>query len=61
MAMLECYELSLVARRVLEKISGRLRLHPEEESARTLRSLARPAGSDPSPEIGEPGVAVWPG
>lgn len=57
MAMLECYEPSLVAWRILEKSADAFIDIPEEASARTLRRLARPTGSDPALEIGESGVA----
>jgi diaminopropionate ammonia-lyase len=57
MAMLECYEPSLVAWRVLSRKADAFMTVSEEDAARTMRRLARPAGSDPAVVAGESGGA----
>jgi len=57
MAMLECYEPSLVAWRILERCAHTFIAIEEEAAVRTLRRLARPLAGDPAVESGESGGA----
>ena len=57
MAMLECYEPSLVAWRILEKSADVFIDISDETAIAAMRRLAYPAGADPQLEIGESGVA----
>ena len=57
MGMLECYEPSLVAWRILEKCADAFMDIPDDTAGKTLRRLANPSGDDPALEIGESGVA----
>lgn len=55
MAMLECYEPSLVAWRILEKAADDYIAIPDDLAIVALRALARPSGDDPALVIGESG------
>src|SRR5690606_34228507 len=55
MAMLECYEPSLVAWRILSRTADAFMTISEEDAADTMRLLARPTGADPSIVAGESG------
>ena len=57
MAMLECYQPSLVAWGILEKAADWFIDIPDGAAVDTMRMLARPEGGDPALEIGESGVA----
>jgi diaminopropionate ammonia-lyase len=57
MAMLECYEPSLVAWRILARKADAFMTVSEEEAAETMRSLARPVAGDPPIVAGESGGA----
>ncbi len=57
MAMLECYEPSLVGWRVLSRKAEAFMTVSEEDAAETMRRLARPKGSDPAIVAGESGCA----
>lgn len=57
MAMLECYEPSLVAWRILARKADAFMTVSEEEAAETMRSLARPVAGDPAIVAGESGGA----
>lgn len=57
MAMLECYEPSLVAWRILTRKADAFMTIAEEDAAETMRRLADPAGSDPAIVAGESGGA----
>lgn len=57
MAMLECYEASLVAWRILERAATAFLTVPEDAAPRAMRSLARPEGGDPPIVSGESGSA----
>ncbi|MCT9000560.1 diaminopropionate ammonia-lyase [Chelativorans intermedius] len=57
MAMLECYEPSLIAWQILEKSADAYIDIPDGAAVDMMRRLARPAGGDPALEIGESGVA----
>ncbi|TPJ76037.1 diaminopropionate ammonia-lyase [Mesorhizobium sp. B2-6-2] len=57
MAMLECYEPSLVAWRVLSRIGDAFMTVDEEDAIAVMNRLARPAGSDPAIVSGESGGA----
>jgi len=57
MAMLECYQPSLVAWSILEKAADWYIDIPDGAAIDAMRLLARPKGSDPALEIGESGVA----
>jgi diaminopropionate ammonia-lyase len=56
MAMLECYEPSLVAWCVLSRIADAFMTVEEEEAVATMRRLARPRGNDPAIVAGESGA-----
>jgi diaminopropionate ammonia-lyase len=55
MAMLECYEPSLAALRVLMHVADGFMTVDEEEAVRIMRRLARPANGDPAIVAGESG------
>jgi len=57
MAMLECYEASLIAWRMLERCATAFLTVPEEAAPRAMRALARPEGGDPIIISGESGSA----
>ncbi len=61
MAMLECYEPSLVAWRVLSRTADAFMTVGEEEAAEALRRLARPLPGDPAIVAGESGGAGFAG
>jgi diaminopropionate ammonia-lyase len=48
MAMLECYEPSLVAWRVLSRVADAFMTVDEEDAVAVMNRLARPAGNDPA-------------
>lgn len=55
MAMLECYEASLVAWRVLARAADAFMTIDEDDAVAVMRRLARPAGGDPVVVAGESG------
>ncbi len=55
MAMLECYEPSLVAWRVLSRVADAFMAVEEEDAVAAMKRLARPAGHDPAIVSGESG------
>ncbi|MGF6158240.1 diaminopropionate ammonia-lyase [Ensifer sp. KUDG1] len=55
MAMLECYEPSLVAWRILSRVADAFMTVDEEDAVSVMNRLARPAGSDPAIVSGESG------
>ncbi len=55
MAMLECYEASAVAWRVLARVADAFMTVNEDEAVAVMRRLARPAGGDPVIVAGESG------
>jgi diaminopropionate ammonia-lyase len=55
MAMLECYEPSLVAWRVLSRVADAFMTVDEEDAVAVMNRLARPAGNDPAIVAGESG------
>lgn len=57
MAMLECYEPSLIAWQILEKTADAYIDIPDGAAVEMMRQLARPLNNDPALEIGESGVA----
>ncbi|MGL5363296.1 MAG: diaminopropionate ammonia-lyase [Bosea sp. (in: a-proteobacteria)] len=57
MAMLECYEPSLTAWRVLSRVSDAFMTVDEDDAIATMRLLARPSGQDPAIVAGESGGA----
>lgn len=57
MAMLECYEPSLVAWRILSRKADDFMTVSEQEAAEVMRLLARPSGGDPAIVAGESGGA----
>jgi len=57
MAMLECYEPSLVAWRVLSRIGDAFMTVDEEDAISVMNRLARPLGDDPAIVSGESGGA----
>ncbi|MDG4895151.1 diaminopropionate ammonia-lyase [Mesorhizobium sp. WSM4976] len=57
MAMLECYEPSLVAWRVLSRIGDAFMTVDEEDAVAVMNRLARPSGNDPAIVSGESGGA----
>jgi diaminopropionate ammonia-lyase len=57
MAMLECYEPSLVAWRVLSRTADAFMTVDEEDAVAVMNRLARPAGNDPAIVAGESGGA----
>jgi diaminopropionate ammonia-lyase len=57
MAMLECYEPSLVAWRILSRTADAFMTVGENDAAEAMRRLARPTGGDPAIVAGESGCA----
>jgi diaminopropionate ammonia-lyase len=57
MAMLECYEPSLVAWRILSRKADAFMAVSENDAAEAMRSLARPKSDDPAVVAGESGAA----
>jgi diaminopropionate ammonia-lyase len=57
MAMLECYEPSLVAWRVLSRAADGFMTVDEEDAVAIMKRLARPRGNDPAIVAGESGGA----
>lgn len=57
MAMLECYEPSLVAWRILSRAADAFMAVQEEDAAAAMRLLASPKGRDPVVVAGESGAA----
>ncbi|MGE6781894.1 diaminopropionate ammonia-lyase [Ensifer adhaerens] len=55
MAMLECYEPSLVAWRILSRVADAFMTVEEEDAVSVMNRLARPIGSDPAIVSGESG------
>jgi len=55
MAMLECYEPSLVAWRVLSRVADAFMTVDEDEAIAVMKRLAYPVGSDPAIVAGESG------
>ena len=55
MAMLECYEPSLVAWRVLSRAADAFMAVEEDDAIAAMRRLARPSGQDPAIVSGESG------
>ncbi|WP_230533778.1 diaminopropionate ammonia-lyase [Microvirga roseola] len=55
MAMLECYEPSLVAWRVLSRVADAFMTVDEEDAVAVMNRLARPVGDDPAIVAGESG------
>jgi len=57
MAMLECYEPSLVAWRVLSRVADAFMTVDEQDAVAVMNRLARPVGIDPAIVAGESGGA----
>jgi len=57
MAMLECYEPSLVAWRVLSRVGDGFMTVEEDDAVAVMNRLARPKGNDPAIVAGESGGA----
>jgi diaminopropionate ammonia-lyase len=57
MAMLECYEPSMVAWRILSRLADAFMTVSEEDAIAVMNRLARPAGRDPAIVAGESGGA----
>ncbi|TIT32269.1 MAG: diaminopropionate ammonia-lyase [Mesorhizobium sp.] len=55
MAMLECYEASPVAWRVLARVADAFMTVDEDDAVAVMRRLARPTGNDPAIVAGESG------
>jgi diaminopropionate ammonia-lyase len=55
MAMLECYEPSLVAWRILSRIADAFMTVNDEEAIAVMKRLANPAAGDPAIVAGESG------
>jgi diaminopropionate ammonia-lyase len=55
MAMLECYEPSLIAWRVLSRVADGFMTVEEEDAVAAMKRLARPLGADPAIVAGESG------
>jgi diaminopropionate ammonia-lyase len=55
MAMLECYEPSLIAWRVLSRVADGFMTVEEEDAVAAMKRLARPIGADPAIIAGESG------
>lgn len=55
MAMLECYEPSLVAWRILSRVADAFMTVEDDEAIRIMNRLARPRGEDPAIVAGESG------
>lgn len=61
MAMLECYEPSLVAWRVLSRVADGFMIVDEDDAVAAMNRLARPKGRDPAIVAGESGGAGFAG
>jgi diaminopropionate ammonia-lyase len=57
MAMLECYEPSLIAWRILSRTADAFMTVEEEDAVAAMIRLARPSGRDPAIVAGESGGA----
>ena len=57
MAMLECYQPSLIAWRVLSRCADAFMTVSDEEAEAAMKALARPRGTDPGIVAGESGAA----
>jgi diaminopropionate ammonia-lyase len=57
MAMLECYEPSLVAWRILSRVADAFMTVDDQDAVAVMNRLARPAGTDPAIVAGESGGA----
>lgn len=57
MAMLECYEPSMIAFRILERVADGFMTVEEDMAAEVMRRLANPVGGDPAIVSGESGGA----
>lgn len=57
MAMLECYEPSMIAFRILERVADGFMTVEEDAAPDVMRRLANPVGSDPAIVSGESGGA----
>ncbi|MEE1654914.1 diaminopropionate ammonia-lyase [Microvirga sp. CF3062] len=57
MAMLECYEPSLIAWRMLSRVADAFMTVDEEDAVAVMNRLARPGGNDPAIVAGESGGA----
>ncbi len=57
MAMLECYEPSLIAWRILSRVADAFMTVDEEDAVAVMNRLARPIGDDPAIVAGESGGA----
>ncbi len=57
MAMLECYEPSLVAWRILSRVADAFMTVDDEDAVTVMNRLARPSGDDPAIVAGESGGA----
>lgn len=55
MAMLECYEPSLVAWRILSRVADAFMTVEEEDAVAVMKRLAKPGGADPAVISGESG------
>jgi diaminopropionate ammonia-lyase len=55
MAMLECYEPSLIAWRVLSRVADGFMTVEEDDAVAAMKQLARPIGADPAIVAGESG------
>ncbi len=55
MAMLECYEASLVAWRILSRVADAFMTVDEDDAIAVMKRLADPAGNDPAIVAGESG------
>jgi diaminopropionate ammonia-lyase len=55
MAMLECYEPSLIAWRVLSRVADGFMTVEEDDAVAAMKQLARPIGADPAIIAGESG------
>jgi diaminopropionate ammonia-lyase len=55
MAMLDCYEPSLVAWRILSRVADAFMTVEDEDAVAVMNRLARPAGDDPVIVAGESG------
>ncbi len=61
MAMLECYDPSLVAWRILKHVADVFMTVDEEDAIAAMNRLARPSGNDPAIVAGESGGAGFAG
>lgn len=58
MAMLECYEPSLVAWRILSRVADRFMTVDEADAIAVMKALANPLDNDPAIVAGESGVGL---